>query len=128
MIFSICIKCGAAKRAPYHRCKKCGFDPSYDDLSLAQSVALSEGPRDEFGKPLRAKSELMEISHHIANGEPYNFDSKEIHALLAQKATVDEGPSLIFFLCYLLGNFGVPVVWFFIAWLMLFWLIRFTKL
>ncbi len=85
---AICIKCGGAKKLPWHKCGKCGFVPDGDDLvkSVYCSIARfsGDGVRTE-----NYKEELKQMQVAIRQGKTVDFDRVEIERLKKDQILLD---------------------------------------
>ena len=88
MVKAVCIACGAAKGAPYRRCRHCGLDPTSDDLSLVKSVYLStsryvtgEETEDEIRNQREYSKELDGIADRLSRGDRIEYDEEELARL-----------------------------------------------
>jgi hypothetical protein len=92
---SICIRCGAAKKLPWNKCRRCSFLPKDDDL--VKSVYCSIGRFDEPDDAADYEKELEEMSSALARGEPIVYDEAELERLREQRRLVGSvrGPDLL---------------------------------
>lgn len=82
MSFAVCIRCGTTKKRPIDRCQRCHLKPESDD-EKAKSLILSMAYElnDEYrGKTLE---ELALIAREIRAGKAYEFDAREVRAVIA---------------------------------------------
>lgn len=85
---ALCIRCGAAKNAPWKTCAQCQYSPLGDDDALMKSVFLSLH-RCPDGKSMEEyQCELAEWSGRIARGEPIIIPPAERDRLLLEMQEV----------------------------------------
>ena len=82
MTFSICIKCGTAKKQPISQCPVCHFKPKSND-DKAKSLILSLDYEIDGEYRGKTKEELQEIASLIRDGVPYAFDEREVKSVIA---------------------------------------------
>ena len=119
---AICISCGAPKRAPYKRCRRCGFSPTVNDMSLVKSVYLSTGrfatgeeTGQEVERQLRYSKELDDIGAVIRAGNQIEYDEDELTRLKKELAVMRSVPIAavwgVVFRTFLPGLLFVTGVW-----------------
>jgi len=90
MELSLCIRCGAKKRAPWRKCKSCGHDPSKERGDLVKSVYLSTGRFEDEDDQADYVHELNRIADRLKLGIEPAYDAEELDRLSMQKKMVDE--------------------------------------
>ena len=94
MAEAICLRCGNRKKAPWERCKRCGYDPTAnDEESLVKSVYLSVGRFADLTDKERYRKELDQIAGDIERGDHPVFIESELVRLRAQRITTERIPS-----------------------------------
>ena len=86
---AICISCGTAKGAPWHKCRKCGLVPSGE--VLVKSVYCSTGRFD--GDEVRSEAyrdELCRMQKELRQGEEIEYDATDLKRLKEQGTLIDE--------------------------------------
>lgn len=94
MAKAICIACGHAKPRPWKACRKCGLDPSSDEMALAKSVYLSIGRFEDPAEQAKYEDELDQVGRDLSIGKVVHYDEKELARLVEQKKAVDSVPPL----------------------------------
>ena len=84
MGMAVCIRCGNIKRHVLKDCRRCGLDPTKDELTHAKSLRLSSSFLGSDQEP-PSKENLLAISKSIQGGQEYEFDDGEINSLLNEK-------------------------------------------
>ena len=89
---AICIRCGAKKKRPYHKCRSCGLDPKDDEAALVKSVYLSTGRCDDPDEAARYVEELQQHAAALRAGQEVEYDEHELRRLRRQKHLVESVP------------------------------------
>lgn len=92
MEMAICIRCGAKKKRPYHKCRSCGLDPKGDEAALVRSVYLSTGRYEDPDEAGRYVEELERHAAAIRAGQEVAYDEDELARLRRQKHLVESVP------------------------------------
>lgn len=72
---SVCVRCGAFKKAAFNRCKQCGFQPE-NDYEAARSLILSEKTLIGDMEVGHTPEELQDIAAAIRRGRPFPIDGE----------------------------------------------------
>ena len=91
---AVCLKCGGSKKTPLSKCRICGFDPTLDTKTSAESIRLSKKYWIKDDERTPSDEELLEASTIIKNGGEYGFDEVEINELIKEKEALDKGLSV----------------------------------
>ena len=92
---AICIKCGSAKRLPWHKCRKCGLLPAGDDLIKSVYCSFGRFSGDEL-RSENYEEELERFQAAIRKGEAVNFDEMELERLKKDQSMLHEiSPSAV---------------------------------
>lgn len=77
---AVCIRCGAWKRWPPEKCRRCGFEPS-DDVDLSKSLYLSKARFDDADERADLGPFLEEASATLRAGGTVQYDPAELQRL-----------------------------------------------
>jgi hypothetical protein len=72
---SVCVRCGAFKKAAFSRCSQCGFQPE-TDYEAARSLILSEKTIIGDMEVGQTPEALQDIAAAIRRGRPFPIDGE----------------------------------------------------
>lgn len=122
MGIAVCIRCGTFKRAPFVRCRACGYAPGDDREAKARSLLLSSAYYDVERDYRPTRAELEQAARTIRAGGQVDFAPTLLAALVDEQRLLDEGGPgwrrVVLLLCVL---FAVPAGLFALGWLLDWW-------
>lgn len=116
---AVCIRCGSFKRAPFARCRTCGYAPGNDRAARARSLVLSTAYYDAERDCRPTRAELEQAASVIRDGGQVEIAPARVAALVDEQRMLDESRlSWLHVICLLCVLIALPVGLFVLGWLL----------
>lgn len=74
---ALCIRCGADKHQPFHRCEVCGFEPTGGDLAKSAYLSVYRFA-DDHDRAERYSRELTDMQVALQGGASVSYEQAEL--------------------------------------------------